>query len=176
MKLLIVVDFQNDFISGTLGFPKALELETGISDKIKTYKARGDDVLFTYDTHYDNYLDTQEGKRLPITHCIKDTWGWELADSIKGDSGYKITKNTFGAPDLFSFLKNTFYEEIELVGLVSNICVVSNAVIAKTASPQARVVVDASLTASSDEDLHEKVLDVMAGLQIDIINRGTKNE
>lgn len=176
MKLLIVVDFQNDFISGALGFPKAQTLEKGIYDKIKAYKEDNDDVLFTFDTHHENYLETQEGRNLPITHCIKDTWGWDLPDSIKELNGYKIIKNTFGAADLVSFLKNTFYEEIELVGLVSNICVISNAVLAKTATPETKIVVDASLTASFDEGLHEKALDVMTGLQIEVINRGENNE
>ena len=171
-----IVDFQNDFISGSLGFPKAETLEKGIQDIIKKYQDNNDDVLFTFDTHYGNYLETHEGKHLPTVHCVKDSWGWELPESIKAFNGYKIIKNTFGAPDLFSFLKNTFYEEIKLIGLVSNICVISNAIIAKTASPETKIIVDASLTASYDEALHEKALDVMTGLQIEVINRGVNNE
>lgn len=176
MKLLIVVDFQNDFISGALGFPKAQTLEKGIYDKIRAYRDNNDDVLFTFDTHYDNYLETQEGKHLPITHCIKDSWGWQLPESFKDLKGYRLIKNTFAAADLLSFLNNTFYEEIELVGLVTNICVIANAIIAKTAAPETKIIVDAALTASFDEDLHEKALDVMAGLQIEVSNRGLKNE
>lgn len=176
MKLLIVVDYQNDFISGTLGFENAKTFEKGILNKIKKYKEENNDVLFTMDTHNEDYLNTQEGRYLPIVHCVKDTWGWEVIESIKDFNVYKIEKNTFGAPDLFSFLKNTYYEEIELVGLVSNICVISNAIIAKTAAPNTRVIVDASLTGSNDLELHEKALDVMLGLQIDVINRGANNE
>ena len=176
MKLLIVVDFQNDFISGALGFPKAELLIDKIYEKIKIFKDNNDDVLYTFDTHHEDYLETIEGKHLPTIHCLKDSWGWQLPEPINTLSGYKITKDTFGAADLLTFLKNSKYEEIELVGLVSNICVISNAIIAKTASPHSRIIVDAQLTSSFDEELHEKALDVMTGLQIEVINRGKNNE
>lgn len=172
MRLLIVVDFQNDFVDGSLGFAKAKDLEDRIYQKINQYHQNHDDVLFTFDTHYDNYLGTQEGKNLPVVHCLEGTNGCELYGRIKDMKGYRIKKNTFGASELFTFLKNSRYTEIELVGLVSNICVISNAIIAKASLPEAKIIVDASCTASFDESLHEKALDVMAGLQIEIINRG----
>ena len=172
MKLLLVIDFQNDFVCGSLGFPQAKDLEEKIYQKIIQYRNNNDDVVYTFDTHYENYLETQEGKNLPIPHCVERTTGWELYGKIKNLEGYQIKKNTFGATELFAFLKNSRYSEIELVGLVSNICVISNAIIAKTVLPEAKIIVDASCTASANQDLHEKALDVMEGLQIEVINRG----
>lgn len=172
MKLLLVIDFQNDFVDGTLGFEKAKDLENKIYQKIITYQQNNDDIVYTLDTHHEDYLHTQEGQYLPTPHCIEGTLGWELYGKIKNMPGYQIKKNTFGASDLFAFLKNTRYSEIELVGLVSNICVIANAIIAKTVLPEAKVIVDASCTASFNQNLHEKTLDVMEGLQIEVINRG----
>jgi nicotinamidase-related amidase len=172
LKLLLVIDFQKDFVDGTLGFAQAQTLEDKIYQKIIAYHNNHDDVVYTLDTHHENYLSTQEGKKLPVTHCVEGTPGWELYGKIKNLDGYKIKKNTFGASELFTFLKNTRYTEIELVGLVSNICVIANAIIAKTVLPEAKIIVDASCTASFDEELHTKALDVMEGLQIEVINRG----
>ncbi|HEY8444648.1 MAG TPA: isochorismatase family cysteine hydrolase [Bacilli bacterium] len=168
MKLLIIVDYQKDFVDGALGFEKAKLLEERIYQKALNY----DNIIFTLDTHDDNYLNTQEGKNLSIVHCIRDSEGWQLYGKIKDLKGTKVIKNTFGSSELLSLLKESNFQEIELVGLVSNICVLANAVIAKTALPEAKIIVDAKCTASFDEDLHEKALDVMAGLQIEIINRG----
>jgi nicotinamidase-related amidase len=175
MKLLLVIDFQNDFVTGTLGFEKAKELEERIYQKIIKYQKGNQDVVYTLDTHDINYLDTQEGRNLPIAHCQKGSKGWELYGKINKLEGYKITKGTFGAVGLFEFLKNSHYDEIELVGLVSNICVISNAIIAKTILPEAKIIVDASCTGSSNEELHNKAIDVMLGLQIEIINRGVND-
>lgn len=175
MKLLIIVDFQNDFVDGSLGFAEAKLLEDKIFEKALNYQNNGDDIIFTLDTHYDDYLQTQEGINLPIAHCIKNTIGWDLFGKLKDIKGYKLEKNTFGSVELFNFLKNSQYNEIELVGLVSNICVISNAIIAKTTLPEAKIIIDASCTSSSDKTLHEKVLDVMEGLQIKVINRGVTN-
>ncbi|HHU55911.1 MAG TPA: cysteine hydrolase [Acholeplasmataceae bacterium] len=168
MRLLIIVDFQNDFVDGALGFPEAKFLENKIYEKAKGY----DNIVFTLDTHDENYLNTQEGKNLPIKHCIRDSEGWQLYGKIKELSGKKFIKNTFGSDELFEYLKNSNYQEIEIVGLVSNICVIANAVLAKTALPEAQIIVDASCTDSYDKALHEKALDVMEGMQIKIINRG----
>lgn len=173
-KLLIVVDYQNDFVSGSLGFPKAQELETKIASKIKTYRQNGDDVIFTFDTHGENYMDTQEGKNLPVKHCICNTKGWELYNSVadmKNDNDVCFNKNSFGSPELFRYLCDHPYESIELVGVVSNICVISNAILAKTALTEVPVTVDAACVASNDDSLNEKALDVMESLQIKVINR-----
>lgn len=168
-KLLIVVDFQNDFVSGALGFSGAAELENGICAKIKEYE--GEDVIYTLDTHTEDYLLTQEGKNLPVVHCVKGTDGHELFGKVKQalDGKKFFEKNTFGSGELYEYLKGKAYKSIELCGLVSNICVISNAVIAKTACPEAEITVNPSLTASFDAEMNNKALDVMRGLQIKVI-------
>jgi Amidases related to nicotinamidase len=169
-KCLIVVDFQNDFVNGSLGFPGAELLEPRIADKIRQYRAEGGCVIFTLDTHGEDYPETQEGKNLPITHCVTGTPGHNLYGEVASlirESDPKFYKHTFGSDGLYEFLKTNKYESIELVGLVSNICVIANAVLAKTAQPETPIIVDASCTASNDEGLNRAALDVMAGLQIE---------
>lgn len=173
-KLLIVVDYQNDFVSGSLGFPGAEELADGIAARVRAYKERGDDVVFTFDTHDGTYATTQEGRNLPVPHCQKGTWGWELAGPVArecNETTPRFEKGAFGSLALANWLAGKEYEAVELVGLVSNICVISNAVLAKAALPEAVVTVDAACTASHDRALHDKTLDVLEGLQITVINR-----
>lgn len=180
-KLLIVVDFQNDFVDGALGFEKAKELELIIYDKAKKALDNGDRVVFTMDTHYDNYLETQEGKRLPIPHCIVDTYGWNLYGRLfslfnEYKNSNKVSmfrKDTFGCYLLGQLLTNEEdeFDEIEFCGVVTNMCVMANTIIAKTMLPEARIVVDASACSSFNLELHDKALDVMESMQMDIINR-----
>jgi len=173
-KCLIVVDFQNDFVTGSLGFPGAPELELRIAEKIKNYRRNDDVVAFTYDTHEDNYSDTQEGRNLPVAHCLQGTDGHKLYGQVAElalESDRKFLKNTFGSDALYRYLRAEPFASIELVGLVSNICVISNAVLAKTAQPETPIIVDAKCTASHDDALNKAALDVMAGLQIQIINK-----
>lgn len=178
-RVLVVVDYQNDFVNGSLGFDRAVELESRIAEKIEKYKSNGHEVVFTFDTHDENYLNTQEGKNLPVKHCIKNTDGWNLYGKIYDlfdDTAKGFEKVTFGSMELAEYLgKNGFYS-VELVGVVSNICVISNAVLAKAALPEAEITVDASCTASNDETLNEEALDVMEGMQIKVINRQKKRE
>lgn len=167
-RLLIVVDYQNDFVCGSLGFPEAAALEDKICAKIDEYAE--DEVIYTLDTHGSDYLSTQEGKKLPVVHCVTGTDGHKLY----GKAGEKLAgkrcfvKNTFPSLELGKYLEGKSYDVIELCGLVSNICVISNAVIAKAACPEAEIVVDGALTASADAELHQKALDVMRGLQITV--------
>lgn len=165
-KLLIVVDYQNDFVSGALGFAGAETLEKGILEKIRKYE--NDEIVYTLDTHSDDYLKTQEGRNLPVEHCIKGTRGFELygelGDALRGKRVFE--KPTFGSGELYEYLKGKDYSVIELCGLVSNICVISNAVLAKTACPEAEIVINSKLTASFDEGLNEAAMAVMRGLQM----------
>ena len=174
-KCLIVVDFQNDFVSGALGFSGASELESRICGKIEEYRENGGDILFTFDTHGEDYMDTQEGKNLPVPHCLRDTSGHALYGRVAellADSDKRFYKNTFGSGELFDYLRaQPRFESIELCGLVSNICVISNAVLAKTAQPDTPIIVDAACTASFSGELNQASLEVMAGLQVEIINR-----
>jgi nicotinamidase-related amidase len=171
-KLLVVVDFQNDFVDGALGFAKAASLEGVILQKIRDSRIDGGDVVFTLDTHGEDYLDTLEGKYLPVKHCLKGSDGWRLYGKTQEtvlDSDKIFYKPSFGSAELFDYLRENFYEEIELVGLVSNICVLSNAVLAKTAQPQTEVVIDRAAVASFDEALNEKCLDILKGIHVNII-------
>lgn len=173
-KLLIVVDYQKDFVDGTLGFPEAAALEQPILDKIAVYRQAGDTVAFTFDTHEANYLSTQEGQKLPIEHTRRGTSGWELYGRVAGvirEGDLRFYKPAFGSADLFDYLRKHPFEQIELVGVVSSICVISNAILAKTAQPETPLVVDAACTAGADVHLHKAALDVMEGLQITVTNR-----
>ena len=183
-RLLIVVDYQNDFVDGALGFEGAELLDDRIVDKIEGYRATSDLVAYTLDTHHKDYLQTQEGKYLPIPHCIEGTEGFELYGATAltpVDADEVFMKPTFGSAELFQRLSKAQeiaeglgvepFESIELVGLVSNICVLSNAVIARTACPNVPIIVDASCTASADPAMNEKALDVLEGLQITVTNR-----
>lgn len=173
-RLLIVVDYQNDFVNGALGFPGAEALAGPIARRIAEYRANGDDVIFTFDTHGPDYRNTQEGRKLPVPHCIRDTEGWKLYGPVAeaaGDGDKHFCKPTFPSLELGKYLEQREYDRVELCGLVSNICVLSNAVIAKAALPEAEIVVDANLTASGDPVLHEKALDVLEGIQVTVLNR-----
>ena len=176
MDCLFVIDYQKDFVDGALGFPGAEKLDAAIAQRVREYgKGR---VWFTRDTHFENYLDTREGRHLPVPHCLKGSDGWqnygETARALEEVEAVGIDKRTFAMdiadPEILSRLPETA-DRIELCGLVSNICVVSNAVVLQSHYPNAQIVVDANLTASFDGDLHEKTLDVLAGLQVEVLNR-----
>ncbi len=174
-KILLVVDYQVDFVSGALGFAGAELLDRPIAEKIKEY-GKGN-VFYTLDTHFDNYLDTKEGKNLPVPHCIKGTAGWEVYGETKqalfDADAVCIEKRSFGidlTDETLSKLPRAV-DSVEIVGLVSNICVISNAVILNTLYSEAEITVDAALTASFDDMLNKEALDVMSGLQINVINR-----
>ena len=174
-KILIVVDYQVDFVSGSLGFPGAELLDDGIAKKVLQY-GQGN-VFFTRDTHQENYLNTREGKKLPVIHCIEGTDGWQIygktAEALKKVNAVGFNKKSFG----LNIEKEsngelpTEVDSIEIVGLVSNICVLSNAVVFQTAYPDAEIIVDAKLTSCFDNALNEKTLDILKGLQVKVINR-----
>ena len=175
-RYLFVIDYQNDFVDGALGFPGAETLDAGIAAKVRAY-GEGH-VLFTRDTHFENYLDTREGKNLPVPHCIRGSFGWEVygetARALNEVEAKAIDKLVFGmdvTDPATAAVRPEAADEIELVGLVSNICVVSNAVVLQSKYPEATIIVDAQCTDSFDKALHEKVLDVLGGFQVKVINR-----
>lgn len=171
-RALIVVDYQNDFVTGSLGFPEAVSLARRIAEKMIAYHQNGDDVLFTMDTHTMDYLQTQEGQHLPIAHCIKGTKGHELVPQIVEQVQPQdrfFEKNTFGSAALLNFLQTQHYSSIELVGVVSNICVLSNAVICKTALPEVPVLVEEACIAAPDPDLQAAAVAVLKNLQVQIL-------
>ncbi len=173
MKVLAVIDMQNDFISGALGTFAAQTIVPVVRRRIAEARAAGDAVVFTLDTHTSAYPQTQEGRKLPVPHCIAGTPGHRLfgeTAACRQKQDMVFFKPSFGSMEMLCYLRTHPYQEIELVGVVTNICVISNAVLCKVALPEARVSVDASLCASNDEVLHEKALDVMRGLQINVTN------
>lgn len=170
-KCLIVVDYQVDFVCGSLGFEKAKELDERIAQKIEKYRNENGEVIFTFDTHKEDYLNTQEGKKLPVPHCILGTDGHKLYGKTaltKKENDKCFFKECFGSAELFDYLRENSFDSIELCGVVSNICVISNAVLAKTAQPETKIVVDSSCIASNDNELNEAVINVMKSLQIEV--------
>lgn len=174
-KLLIVVDMQNDFIDGALGTPEAGKIVERVDEKIKAYDANGDFVIFTADTHRDNYLETQEGKKLPVVHCVYGTKGWEISNALfHPQDAPIIEKNTFGSKELAIMMMELERmgqtpEAIELVGLCTDICVISNAMLLKAFLPEVPIIVDSSCCAGVTPESHANALKAMEVCQIRVI-------
>lgn len=172
MKALVVVDYQVDFVSGALGFDGAEKLEEIILERIEEYRNTGGQVIFTLDTHREDYLETAEGKKLPIVHCVDGTEGHKLYGGVRQavkDGDIVIKKPAFGSLQLGDYLKRGGFDEVELCGLVTDICVISNAVIAKAALPESRIVVDSRACLTADPVAQQRALEVMRGVQIDVL-------
>ncbi len=171
-KLLIVVDYQNDFVDGSLGFSGAEALDNRIYQKIFEHKFGGNDVIYTFDTHDINYSKTEEGKNLPVEHCIKGTNGHNLYGKVGSifdpTLDLYFEKPTFPSLDLANYLKDKDYQEVELCGLVSNICVLSNVIMVKAALPNAHIIVDHKLTSSFDQKLNEETFDILKGIHVEV--------
>jgi len=172
-KALVIVDYQNDFVNGALGFPGAEKIDGMIASKIRAARTEGTDLIFTLDTHHGDYLQTSEGRHLPAVHCIEGTAGWqvygETAKEAAAGPAIFLRKGQFGSLELGRILSEGAYDQVELCGLVCDICVVSNALIAKAALPEARIVVDSSATASFDHEAFQAALRIMKSCQIEII-------
>ncbi len=164
-KTLIVVDMQNDFIDMALGTPEALAILPAVKAKIEEYRKCGDEIIYTRDTHHGNYLDTPEGKKLPVPHCIKGTKGWEIADGLYVEGSKIIDKPNFGWPHW----NREELEQVELIGLCTDICVVSNALIIKATFPDAVVKADSRCCAGVTPESHNAALTTMRMCQIDVI-------
>ena len=169
-KLLIVVDMQNDFIRGTLGSKQAEMILPDVKAKVEESKRNGFEIIFTRDTHHDDYLDTQEGRRLPVTHCVSGTEGHEISKELDTDGCVVLDKPTFGSPELAKAAAAGGYDEIELCGLCTDICVVSNALILKAELPETTVTVDAGCCAGTSDEGHEAALMTMKTCQVNVIN------
>ena len=171
MKYLIVVDMQNDFIDGALGTKEAVAIVPKVKAKIESFDGK---VIFTRDTHSEDYLATQEGKNLPVEHCIKGTDGWQIRDELDAlRKSEAVDKPSFGSVELAEMLKNEKedIESIELIGLCTDICVISNAMIIKAYLPETPIEIDASCCAGVTPESHNRALDAMAVCQIKITNR-----
>ena len=170
-KLLIVIDMQNDFIDGSLGTPEAVGILENVKNKIESYPPEA--VVATMDTHGEDYLETQEGKYLPIVHCVKGTEGWKIHPEIAELLGEAeiYEKPTFGCVELASDIQWLFGEEeveLELIGLCTDICVVSNALLLKAYMPEAKISVDASCCAGVTPEKHLAALETMRSCQIEV--------
>ena len=168
-KLLIVVDMQNDFIDGALGTAEAAAIVPNVRAKTEEYRKNGDIILFTRDTHGEDYPETQEGRRLPVPHCIKGTHGWEISSLLDTSGCVIIDKPSFGSAELMRRVSGLDIGSVELVGLCTDICVISNALLVKTALPEVTVLVDASCCAGVTPQSHLNALEAMKMCQIDII-------
>ena len=170
MKILIVVDMQNDFIDGALGTKEAEKIVANVKEKIDTYRSNNDEVIFTRDTHFDDYLETQEGKNLPVNHCIKDTFGWQISSKLDVADSVVIDKPTFGSTKLMEYLlSKQNISEIQLVGLCTDICVISNAFLLKAALPEVLISVDSRCCAGVTPESHNRALESMKTCQIMVI-------
>ena len=168
MKYLIVVDMQVDFITGSLGSALATAIVPNVVEKVKDFDGK---VIFTRDTHFEDYMDTQEGKKLPVPHCIKGSDGWQICDELKPYAETVVDKLTFGSIELPRLLESFGepIEKIELCGLCTDICVISNAMVLKAAFPEVPIAVDAACSAGVSVDSHNTALDAMRAVQIEII-------
>ena len=168
-KLLIVVDMQKDFIDGSLGTEEAIKIVPEVKKKIQSYLAEGNEVIFTLDTHSDNYLDTQEGKKLPVKHCLKGTDGWKLHQDLEGFEGKRFEKAGFGSMDCGKYAAEGDYDSVELIGLCTDICVISNAMLIKTLAPELAVTIDGTCCAGVTPQSHRNALEAMKMCQIEIL-------
>lgn len=171
-NVLIVVDMQNDFIDGALGTAEAVQIVPKVARKIKEFEGT---VIFTRDTHEENYMETQEGHKLPVPHCIRGTKGWEIREELEAlrvDAA--IDKVTFGSKELGSMLAEMNdadpIDSITLIGLCTDICVISNALLIKAFLPEVRMLVDAACCAGVTPESHQNALAAMKMCQIEIVN------
>ena len=171
--ILIVVDIQKDFVDGALGTKEAVAMIGNAAKKIEEFDG---DIFVTYDTHYENYMETAEGRKLPVCHCVKGTDGWALdhkiAKALEGKAFTKVEKLTFGSTELPDLIKKTVGDEdfdITLIGLCTDICVVSNALILKANFPEKDIYVDAACCAGVTPETHNAALTTMKMCQIEIL-------
>ena len=176
MKILVVVDMQNDFIDGALGTPEAQAIVPNVAAKVAEYSNEDGIIIFTRDTHEENYLDTSEGKHLPVKHCIHQTHGWEISKDVYTPFySYILDKPTFGSVELSGAIGRALrnrgawgVESIELCGVCTDICVISNALILKADYIEVPIIVDSSCCAGVTPAKHEAALEVMRSCQIDV--------
>ena len=171
-KFLIVVDMQKDFVDGALGTKEAVAIVPNVAEKIRAFDG---EIFVTYDTHFDNYMDTAEGRKLPVPHCIRGTAGWQLdkdvAAALEGRAYTPVEKITFGSVELPGLIRASAGGEafsVELIGLCTDICVVSNALLLKANFPEMEIAVDAACCAGVTPDTHEAALSTMRCCQIDV--------
>jgi len=165
-KLLVVVDFQNDFIDGSLGTKEAVAIIPNVVEKIKSYPE--EERVVTMDTHFEDYLDTQEGENLPVIHCINGTFGWQLREEARLGFEKVFEKSTFGSTELAQYVAEKQIDQVELIGICTDICVVSNALLIKAFAPEVKILVDSACCAGVSPEKHEAALETMRSCQIEV--------
>ena len=168
-KLLVVVDMQADFIDGALGTPEAAAILPNVRARVARARAQGEAVAFTRDTHRADYLSTQEGKRLPVPHCIEGEPGWQIAEGLREEGDACFDKPCFGSVPLAQYAAEQKFAEAELIGVCTDICVISNALLLKAFCPEMRVSVRADCCAGVTPAAHATALAAMRACQIDIV-------
>ncbi|MCR5208932.1 MAG: cysteine hydrolase [Lachnospiraceae bacterium] len=175
-KILVVIDMQKDFIDGALGSAEAVKIVDNCAKKINNAKAEGKVIIYTRDTHFDDYMTTEEGKNLPVPHCIKGSDGWQIASVLTEDAPDSVIfdKVTFGSRELGQFIADNYSdaENIELIGLCTDICVISNALLIKAFCPNTPVSVDAACCAGVTPAGHDTALKAMGACQIHVTGEG----
>ena len=172
MKILLVIDMQNDFIDGALGTPEAKKIVPKVKERIEQYRAEKEAIIYTRDTHKDNYMETQEGKNLPVPHCIYGSHGWNIAEELYVEPYTIINKGTFGSTWLPEYIISNYrnrISSIEIVGLCTDICVISNAMILKAFLPEVPIIVNSSCCAGVTPESHKNALEAMKMCQITVI-------
>ena len=167
--LLVVVDMQRDFIDGALGTAEAQAVLPRVQERIRLARAGQEEVAFTRDTHTGAYLSTQEGRRLPVAHCIEGSPGWQLAEGLAREGDRLFDKPAFGSVALARYVAEGAFTQVELCGVCTDICVISNALLIKAFAPEARVCVRADCCAGVTPQQHETALAAMQACQIDIV-------
>lgn len=168
-RYLIVVDMQNDFVTGTLGTKEAQDIVPNVVNKVNECWYNNDEIIFTMDTHGNDYLITLEGKKLPVKHCIKYTCGWGIIDELCGYLDHVIQKSTFGYSWKDEICEESHIESIELCGLCTDVCVISNALILRAMFPNTKIIVNSSCCAGTTPEKHKYALEVMKSCGIDVI-------
>ena len=169
-KLLVVVDMQNDFVTDALGTPEAVAIVPAVAERVAAAVAAGETVVFTRDTHQENYMDTQEGRNLPVPHCIEGTDGWQIVPQLEEYTQGRLCLNkpSFGSTALAHYAAREGFEEIELIGLCTDICVISNAMLLKAALPEVPISVTAACCAGVTPASHANALEAMKMCQITV--------
>lgn len=178
MDVLIVVDMQNDFVTGALGSPEAVEIVPRVVQRVQEGVEKGETVLFTRDTHGADYAGTQEGRKLPVAHCIKGSEGWEIIPQLRPYAPHPIDKPTFGSQALGALLLardedlrkqgKPGVEKVTFLGVCTDICVISNALLVKAFLPEAEIVVEADCCAGVTPESHRTALETMKACQITV--------
>ena len=168
-EILVVVDMQKDFLTGALGSADAAAVIPNVKACIERARAKGITVVFTRDTHGKEYFQTQEGRKLPVAHCEKDTDGWQIADGLYKEGERVFDKPVFGSVALAEFLKAEGFDKIGFIGVCTDICVVSNVILAKAYCPEAEVYVNSACCAGVTREAHEAALKTMQSCQVTVL-------